>query len=70
MITYANWFSEKTADFISENRESYRALRITRPLFPTTPLRFVGYTGRDDQRRLLGNHQINSLLTLMDKMIR
>ena len=35
-VTYANWFSYRTADFISENREIYRALRITRALFPGT----------------------------------
>jgi hypothetical protein len=50
VITYANWFSYKTADFISENREIYRALRTTRALFPTTPLRFVGDAGLDDQK--------------------
>ena len=47
--TYANWFSYKTADFISENREIYRAIRITRALFPGTQLRFVGDSGLDDQ---------------------
>ena len=35
VITYANWFSYKAADFVSEHRELYRALRITRALFPT-----------------------------------
>ena len=34
VITYANWFSYQTADFISENREIYRALRTTRALLP------------------------------------
>jgi len=34
VITYANWFSYRTADFVSENREIYRAIRITRALFP------------------------------------
>jgi len=50
VISYANWFSYKTADFISENREIYRAIRITRALFPGTPLRFVGDSGLDDQK--------------------
>jgi hypothetical protein len=44
------WFSYKTADFISETREIYRAIRITRALFPGTPLRFVGDSGLDDQK--------------------
>jgi len=50
VISYANWFSYKTADFISENREIYRAIRTTRALFPGTPLRFVGDSGLDDQK--------------------
>jgi hypothetical protein len=50
VISYANWFSYKTADFISENREIYRAIRITRALFPNTPVRFVGDSGLDDQK--------------------
>ena len=50
VITYANWFSYKTADFISENREIYRAIRITRALFPGTQLRFLGDAGLDDQK--------------------
>jgi hypothetical protein len=37
VITYANWFSYRTADFVSENRELYRAIRITRALFPSLP---------------------------------
>ena len=50
VITYANWFSYVTADFVSENREIYRAIRITRALFPETKLRFVGDAGLDDQK--------------------
>jgi len=50
VISYANWFSYKTADFISENREIYRAIRTTRALFPTIALRFVGDSGLDDQK--------------------
>ena len=50
VITYANWFSYKTADFVSENWELYRAIRITRALFPQAKLRFVGDSGLDDQK--------------------
>lgn len=50
VVTYANWFSYRTADFVSENREIYRAIRITRALFPQTELRFVGDSGLDDQK--------------------
>lgn len=50
VVTYANWFSYKTADFISENREIYRSIRITRALFPYTKLLFVGDAGLDDQK--------------------
>lgn len=50
VVTYANWFSYETADFVSENREIYRAMRITRALFPETKLRFVGDAGLDDQK--------------------
>ena len=49
-ITYANWFSYVTADFVSQNRELYRAIRTTRALFPETKLRFVGDAGLDDQK--------------------
>jgi len=50
VITYANWFSYKTADFFSENREIYRAIRTTRAMFPSAQLRFVGDSGLDDQK--------------------
>jgi len=50
VITYANWFSYRTADFVSENREIYRAIRITRALFPSAKLRFVADSGLDDQK--------------------
>jgi hypothetical protein len=50
VLTYANWFSYVTADFVSENREIYRAIRTTRALFPETKLRFVGDAGLDDQK--------------------
>jgi hypothetical protein len=50
VVTYANWFSYRTADFVSENREIYRAIRITRALFPAIPIRLVGDAGLDDQK--------------------
>ena len=50
VITYANWFSYRTADFVSQNREIYRAIRTTTALFPQTPLHFVGDAGLDDQK--------------------
>lgn len=50
VISYANWFSYKTEDFVSENREIYRAIRTTRALFPSHILRFVGDAGLDDQK--------------------
>jgi len=50
VVTYANWFSYVTEDFISENREIYRAIRTTRALFPRAKLRFVGDSGLDDQK--------------------
>jgi hypothetical protein len=49
-VTYANWFSYRTPDFVSENREIYRAIRITRALFPSKKLRFVADAGLDDQK--------------------
>jgi hypothetical protein len=50
VITYANWFSYKTADFISEGRELYRAIRITRTLLPQARLHFLGDSEMDDQK--------------------
>jgi hypothetical protein len=50
VVTYANWFSYVTADFVSENCEIYRAIRISRALFPQLKLRFVGDAGLDDQK--------------------
>lgn len=49
-VTYANWFSYTTADFLSQNCEIERAICITRALFPTQSLRFVGDAGLDDQK--------------------
>jgi hypothetical protein len=50
VVTYANWFSYRTVDFVSENREIYRSIRITRALFPSKKLRFVADSGLDDQK--------------------
>jgi hypothetical protein len=50
VITYANWFSYKTADFISQGRELYRSIRITRALLPQARLHFVGDSEMDDQK--------------------
>jgi hypothetical protein len=50
VVSYANWFSYVTADFVSENREIQRAIRITRALFPHISLCFVGDAGLDDQK--------------------
>ena len=50
VVTYANWFSYVTADFVSENREIYRAIRTTRALFPHINLCFVADAGLDDQK--------------------
>lgn len=60
MITYANWFSYKTADFISENREIYRAIRITRALLPGMRLCFVGDSGLDDQKIFAQVNRVDS----------
>jgi hypothetical protein len=37
VVTYANWFSYTTREFVSENREIYRAIRITKLVFRTFP---------------------------------
>jgi hypothetical protein len=47
--TYANWFSDETEDFVSQNQEIWRALRSIRLLFPQH-LRFVGDAGLDDAK--------------------
>jgi hypothetical protein len=49
-ICYANWFSYRTADFISQNREIQRAIRTTRWVFPKLRIRFVMDSGGDDQK--------------------
>ena len=49
-LSYLNWFSYKTPDFLSENREIQRSIRTTRWVFPGRNLRFVGDSGLDDQK--------------------
>ncbi len=49
-ISYANWFSYQTSDFVSENREIQRAIRTTRWVFAGRKLRFVMDSGGDDQK--------------------
>ena len=50
VITYANWFSYVTADFISQNREIEQSFESTCQLFPRRRIRFVGDSGLDDQK--------------------
>jgi len=58
-ICYANWFSYKTADFISQNREVQRAIRTTRWVFPDLRIRFVMDSGGDDQKVFAWMNQPN-----------
>ena len=50
VTTYANWFSYKTADFISQNKEIEQAFEQTCRLYPAQRVRFVGDSGLDDQK--------------------
>lgn len=59
-ISYANWFSYQTADFLSQNREIQRAIRTTRWVFPHHRLRFVMDSGGDDQKIFAWLHQPES----------
>ena len=49
-LSYANWFSYKTADFLSQNREIQRSIRTTRWVFPGQKRRFVMDSGGNDQK--------------------
>jgi len=49
-ISYVRWFSYKTVDFLSQNREIQRSIRTTRWVFPGQKLRFVMDSGGDDQK--------------------
>jgi hypothetical protein len=59
-ISYANWFSYQTADFISQNREIQRAIRTTRWVFPGHRIRFVMDSGGDDQKIFAWLNQPNT----------
>jgi hypothetical protein len=59
-ITYASWFSYRTADFVSENIEIRRAIRTTRALFPTRSICFLGDAGLDDQKMFAWVDQVNA----------
>ncbi len=50
VTTYANWFSYKTTDFISQNKEIEQAFETTHRLYPQYKVRFVGDSGLDDQK--------------------
>ena len=50
ITSYANWFSYKTADFLSQNKELEQALETTDRLYGGRKLRFVGDSGLDDQK--------------------
>lgn len=50
VIAYARWFSYQTKDFLSENRELWRAIEQTGRRFPRRRLRFVADSGLDDQK--------------------
>ena len=50
VTSYANWFSYKTADFISQNKEIEQAFVQTCSLYPGHNVRFVGDSGLDDQK--------------------
>ena len=49
-ISYANWFSYQTTDFISQNREIQRSIRTTRWVFLGRKRRFVMDSGGDDKK--------------------
>lgn len=50
VTSYANWFSYKTADFISQNKEIEQAFQTTCRLYKGYKVRFVGDAGLDDQK--------------------
>ncbi len=50
VTSYANWFSYKTVDFISQNREIEQAFETTHRLYSGYKVRFVGDSGLDDQK--------------------
>lgn len=50
VVSYANWFSYLTADFISQNKEIEQAFITSDWLYPDHKIRFVGDSGLDDQK--------------------
>lgn len=50
VTSYANWFSYKTAEFISQNKEIEQAFQTTCRLYKGYKVRFVGDAGLDDQK--------------------
>ena len=50
VTSYANWFSYKTPDFISQNKEIEQAFQTTCRLYAGYKVRFVGDSGLDDQK--------------------
>ncbi len=49
-ISYVNWFSYKTTDFVSANQEIQRTIRTTHWVFPHRKLRFVMDSEGDKQK--------------------
>jgi hypothetical protein len=70
-ISYANWFSYQTADFISQNREIQRSIRTTRWVFPGQKLRFVMDSGGDDQKTFafLGEDEFIIAATHLERLV-
>lgn len=70
-LSYLNWFSYKTSDFLSENREIHRSIRTTRWVFPGRKLRFVGDSGLDDQKNFafLGKDEFIITAKHMDRLV-
>jgi hypothetical protein len=70
-LSYLNWFSYKTPDFLSENREIQRSIRTTRWVFPGRKLRFVGDSGLDDQKNFafLGMDEFIIAAKHMDRLV-
>jgi hypothetical protein len=50
VTSYANWFSYRTPDFVSQNKEIEQAFETTHHLYPQYRVRFVGDAGLDDQK--------------------
>jgi len=70
-LSYLNWFSYQTSDFLSENREIQRSIRTTRWVFPGRKLRFVGDSGLDDQKNFafLGKDEFIITAKHMDRLV-